>query len=78
MAHQAVNEKVNLKNKGEGDIPVAVIGGGLVGSLQALYLARRGYNVLLFESREDIRKFDLGAGRSINLALSFRGQEALK
>ena len=77
MAHQAVNEKANPKNKG-GDIPVAVIGGGLVGSLQALYLSRRGYKVLLFESRENIRKCDLGAGRSINLALSFRGQEALK
>ena len=78
MAHQAVNEKASPKNNGQGDIPVAVIGGGLVGSLQALYLAKRGYKVLLFESREDIRKFDLGDGRSINLALSFRGQEALK
>ena len=60
------------------DIPLAVVGGGLVGSLQALYLARRGYKVHLFESRDDIRKSDSWVGRSINLALSFRGREALR
>ena len=68
----------NSKTTGEGDVPVAVVGGGLVGSLQALFLARKGYKVILFESREDIRGSDSWVGRSINLALSFRGQEALK
>ena len=58
--------------------PVAVIGGGLVGSLQALFLANRGFHVELYESRQDIRKSNLGQGRSINLALSHRGREALK
>ena len=58
--------------------PVAVIGGGLVGPLQAMFLAKRGYNVELYESRKDIRKIDLGGGRSINLALSHRGRQALK
>lgn len=58
--------------------PVAVVGGGLVGSLQTIFLAKRGYQVELFEARKDIRKFDLGRGRSINLALSRRGRDALK
>lgn len=58
--------------------PVAVIGGGLVGSLQALYLAKRGFKVHLFELRDDIRKSTGWGGRSINLALSHRGREALR
>ena len=57
--------------------PVAVVGGGLVGSLQAIFLANRGYKVELFESRKDMRDFDIGRGKSINLALSRRGREAL-
>ena len=35
---------------------VAVIGAGLVGSLEACYLAKRGYEVHVYEYREDIRK----------------------
>lgn len=58
--------------------PVVVVGGGLVGSLQAIFLAKNGYHVHLYDQRKDIRKFDPGAGRSINLALSHRGRQALK
>ena len=68
-----MNEKNPSKEK-----PVVVVGGGLVGSLQAIFLAKNGYQVHLYDQREDIRKFDAGAGRSINLALSYRGQQALK
>ena len=57
---------------------VAVIGGGLVGSLQALFLAKRGFHVDLYEKRPDIRTLEQGDGKSINLALSLRGREALK
>lgn len=58
---------------------VAVVGGGLVGTLQALFLAQRGLDVQLYESRDDIREStDAGRGRSINLALSHRGRQALK
>ncbi|CAN9500055.1 unnamed protein product [Ophioblennius macclurei] len=57
---------------------VAVVGGGLVGSLNACYFAKRGFNVEVFETREDIRQAKIVKGRSINLALSHRGRQALK
>jgi len=57
---------------------IAIVGGGLVGSLAALHLGKRGYEVNLYEYREDIRKAQLVAGRSINLALSARGRKALR
>ncbi|XP_033126151.1 kynurenine 3-monooxygenase-like isoform X2 [Anneissia japonica] len=55
-----------------------VVGGGLVGSLEACFLAKRGFSVDLYEAREDIRLLEHVKGRSINLALSIRGREALK
>jgi len=57
---------------------IAVIGGGLVGALQALYLARRGFHVDVYERRSDAREKELKAGKSINLALSTRGLTALR
>lgn len=57
---------------------IAVIGAGLVGSLKALYLARKGFQVSVYERRSDIRKAEIVAGRSINLALSDRGWKALE
>ncbi|XP_016085609.1 kynurenine 3-monooxygenase [Sinocyclocheilus grahami] len=57
---------------------IAVVGGGLVGSLNACFLAKRGFDVAVYESREDIRQAKVVKGRSINLALSHRGRQALK
>jgi len=57
---------------------VVIIGGGLAGSLLAIFLARRGIFVEVYESRSDLRKTKVDAGRSINLALSDRGIAALK
>ena len=57
---------------------VAVIGGGLVGSLQAIFLDKRGFQVDLYEKRPDIRSLEQHDGKSIKLALSLRGREALK
>ena len=54
-----------------------VVGAGLVGSLWAVYLAKAGYKVKIFERRDDIRKAEISAGKSINLALSTRGWKAL-
>ena len=41
------------------------------------FLARRGKAVELFERRPDMRKRQISAGRSINLAISVRGLHAL-
>ncbi len=57
---------------------VQVVGAGLVGSLLAGILQKRGYAVDLVEKRSDPRKADVYGGRSINLALSYRGLEALE
>lgn len=58
-------------------LPVNIAGAGLAGSLMAVFMARRGYKVNLFERRADLRTADIAAGRSINLALSARGLAAL-
>ncbi|XP_013182477.1 PREDICTED: kynurenine 3-monooxygenase [Papilio xuthus] len=63
------------KNK---PLDIVIVGGGLVGSLEALYLAKRGHRVRLYEYREDIRNTPTARGRSINLALSVRGRKALR
>lgn len=57
---------------------VTLVGAGLAGSLLAIYLARRGYRVEIFEQLPDMRREDVPAGRSINLALAERGIHALK
>jgi kynurenine 3-monooxygenase len=57
---------------------ITLVGAGLVGSLLAIFLARRGYNVDVLERRPDMRKEKIAAGRSINLAISTRGINALK
>lgn len=57
---------------------ILIIGAGLCGSLLALRLGQRGYNVTVYEMRPDLRKVDLSAGRSINLAFSNRGYKAMK
>ncbi len=57
---------------------VAVIGAGLTGGLLACYLARRGYPVEVYERRPDPRTGTAERGRSINLALSERGIDALR
>lgn len=57
---------------------ITILGAGLVGSLLAIYLARRGYKVTIFEKRPDMRKSLEAGGKSINLALSRRGWNSLE
>nr|WP_321226598.1 NAD(P)/FAD-dependent oxidoreductase [uncultured Psychroserpens sp.] len=57
---------------------ILIIGAGLCGSLLALRLGQRGYNVTVYEMRPDLRRTDISAGRSINLAFSNRGNKAIK
>ncbi len=63
-----------MKNKEH----ILIIGAGLCGSLLALRLGQRGYNITLVEKRPDLRKVEQDAGRSINLALSDRGLKGLR
>jgi len=57
---------------------VAIVGGGLVGSLLALFMLRRGYGVTVFEQRPDLRGSGEEGGRSINLVVTSRGIHALR
>ena len=57
---------------------IIINGAGLVGSLLAIYLAKRGHAVKIYERRPDMRLSGAAAGRSINLALSDRGLKALE
>jgi len=55
---------------------VVVVGAGLVGTLEACYLAKRGMQVDVYDRRGDIREMAHVPGRSINLAMSVRGLAA--
>jgi kynurenine 3-monooxygenase len=57
---------------------ITIVGGGLVGSLLTVFLAKRGHTVNLYERRPDPCKANPYAGRSINLVVSHRGWTALK
>lgn len=57
---------------------VLIVGAGLCGSLLGCYLVKRGYEVEMYEKRNDLRLTTEERGRSINLALSSRGIRALE
>jgi len=57
---------------------ITLIGAGLNGPLLGLELVKRGFTVEMYERRPDMRRVNVSAGRSINLALSTRGIHALK
>jgi kynurenine 3-monooxygenase len=57
---------------------LTIIGAGLAGALLATLLARRGWEVEVFERRGDPRLHGYAGGRSINLALAERGLHALR
>jgi len=60
------------------DKRIVIAGAGLVGSLTAVLLGNKGYKVTVIERRPDMRKVQIPAGRSINLAMSNRGWRALE
>jgi kynurenine 3-monooxygenase len=66
MQHISAHEKITL------------VGAGLAGSLLAIFLAQRGFQVDVYERRADPRQVSGSAGRSINLAMSTRGLYALE
>ncbi|MCA8921490.1 MAG: FAD-dependent monooxygenase [Planctomycetes bacterium] len=55
-----------------------VVGGGPVGCVLSVLLARRGWQVEVYERRPDLRLAEHAAGRSINLVLTARGLRALE
>ncbi len=57
---------------------ITIVGAGLGGALMAVFLGRAGHRVRVYDRRPDPRKGGLGRGRSINLAISTRGLEALE
>lgn len=56
---------------------IAVVGSGLVGTLLAIYLKKKGHTVHVFDRSPDIRTVEF-SGRSINLVMSNRGWKALE
>lgn len=57
---------------------ITIVGAGLVGPLLGISLRQRGFPVVLYERRADMRRVQISDGRSINLALSARGIHALQ
>lgn len=57
---------------------VLIVGGGLVGSVLAMFLSRLGYRVTIAERNPDPRVTNIGGGRSINLTLCERGLAPLE
>jgi kynurenine 3-monooxygenase len=57
---------------------VTIVGAGLAGALLAILLAQRKRRVRVFERLPDMRREQIPAGRSINLALAARGIRALE
>ena len=64
--------------KSRGNKKITIVGGGLSGPVMAMYLAKKGIRVDIYERRPDMRKEKISAGRSINLAISKRGITALE
>jgi kynurenine 3-monooxygenase len=57
---------------------IAILGAGLVGSVLAMYLARRGYQVDVFERHSDLRQLGaVGHRSSISMTLCDRGLHVL-
>jgi kynurenine 3-monooxygenase len=57
---------------------LTIVGAGLAGALLATLLARRGWDIDVFERRGDPRVEGYAGGRSINHALAERGLNALR
>jgi kynurenine 3-monooxygenase len=55
-----------------------IVGSGLAGALMACYLGKGRHRVDMYEKRSDPRSHGAEHGRSINLALSVRGIQALR
>lgn len=57
---------------------IHIAGAGLAGTLLAIMLVQKGHSVKIYEKRPDPRIAGMEGGRSINLALAYRGLYALR
>lgn len=57
---------------------IVIVGAGASGPVMAVMLARRGHEVEVYERREDMRRQENVAGRSVNITLAERGLRVLK
>ena len=58
---------------------ITILGAGLIGSLLAIFLRRQGLEVTVYDKRPDASKApEIEGGRSINMALSYRGLKSLE
>ena len=58
---------------------ISILGAGLIGSLLGIYLKKKGLETSIYEKRKDWRLNPASTeGRSINMALSYRGWKALE
>lgn len=67
-----------MKNTGINPGTVHVVGAGLVGSVTAIGLARLGYQVKIYDRRENPATNLPDRGRSVNVVLSARGWKILE
>lgn len=56
---------------------ITIVGAGMGGSLMAIYLAKQGFNVEVYERRGDMRREAVERGLSINMTLSERSLQVL-
>jgi kynurenine 3-monooxygenase len=57
---------------------IIIIGAGMGGTMMALFLARRDFEVDIYERRPDMRVHNGEGGRSINMTVSIRGLRVLE
>lgn len=65
-------------SSGNSNKEITIIGAGLVGSLLSILLAKEGFRVKVYEKRPNPLTTEAESGRSINLALSYRGIKTLE
>ncbi|HZI20306.1 MAG TPA: NAD(P)/FAD-dependent oxidoreductase [Pyrinomonadaceae bacterium] len=57
---------------------IVIVGAGASGPVMAVFLARRGHEVEVYERRPDMRRQGCAAGKSVNITLAERGLRVLK
>ncbi|XP_059148029.1 kynurenine 3-monooxygenase-like [Physella acuta] len=78
MQARGTGEIRTAEDMSEQTFKVIIVGAGLVGCVEAIYMARKGVKVKIFEQFEDPRTWSEERARSINLTMSPRGQLALR